>query len=236
MFVMEQNYGDKGYVTYYKLLELLGASEGHFLDFNEDKFRLFFAAAIRAESELMYKMISTLAEIGAIDKELWNQNKIIWCQEFVDKLGELYSKRGRNIPVKPDFNTVKRQKSDEPGPETSHSIVKYSKVKNSKVKNEELKLYFSDEKFIEVWNTLREEKKWKDKSKNALQTSLEKIWILSHGNVEEAIQIMKNAIAGGWQGVFPLDESSKKNNYGTKNRNSQTGERLGFQPGGAGAL
>jgi len=42
MFIMEQKYGDKGYIAYYKILELLGSTEGHYLNFSQDKHRLFF--------------------------------------------------------------------------------------------------------------------------------------------------------------------------------------------------
>jgi hypothetical protein len=59
---------------------------------------------------------------------------------------------------------------------------------------------FDSENFIQVWNTLRAQPKWKGKTKDALQASLK---ILSNLNEQQAIETMMASIAGGWQGLFP---------------------------------
>jgi hypothetical protein len=141
MFIMEQTYGDKGYMSYYKLLEFLGAAEGHFLDFSNDKHRLYFCAAIKADNDLMNKIIGTLVEIGAVNKHLWESKKIIWCQDLIDSVSDLYRKRNRNIPSAPII--------DNNNPvidvENPQSIVKESKVNEIKVNDiQNRKLKFSE--------------------------------------------------------------------------------------------
>lgn len=70
----------------------------------------------------------------------------------------------------------------------------------------ELTLPFNSPEFIEAWELLLSEKKWRNKSKNALRLSLLK---LSRVSESEAIEAIENAISGGYQGVFP--KVNKKN-------------------------
>ncbi len=45
-------------------------------------------------------IVETLAELDAIDRELW-QSGLIWCQHLVDNLVDVYRNRKRNPPSKP---------------------------------------------------------------------------------------------------------------------------------------
>src|SRR5690606_20218069 len=64
------------------------------------------------------------------------------------------------------------------------------------LKKSNLVLPFKNLEFIEIWNVLIKEPKWKNKSINALNQTLEK---LSKESEQDAIQMMKNTIAGNWQ-------------------------------------
>lgn len=279
MFIMEQTYGDKGYCCYYKTLEMLGKSEGHFIDLSINKNKMYFSAILRCnESELM-AMMNTLCVIGAIDKDLWEQKSIVWCQEFVDKLTDLYDRRKCDIPTKETLfdektypheelynkkqacrnkthhliksGEIKKQPCEVCNSETSeahhknyddpydiqwlcrkhhaeiHSqnraigehnenILPQTKLNKSKEKKttlnqnqpasdefKELILPYNSEQFKKIWGVLRQEKKWKNKSFAALQTSLMK---LGRYPEEDAIEMMNNALAGGWQGLFELEK------------------------------
>lgn len=72
-----------------------------------------------------------------------------------------------------------------------------------KEKEIELVYPFDSEKFKTVWSVLISEPKWRKKTKTALQASLMK---LSKHTEEDAIQMIENSIAGGWQGLFELKE------------------------------
>ncbi len=58
--------------------------------------------------------------------------------------------------------------------------------------------------FMDAWQLLLKEPKWSNKTNTALQVSLNKIATFSKGNVADAIEIITNSIAGGYQGVFEL--------------------------------
>ena len=46
-------------------------------------------------------MLNFLGRLGAIDKDLWAVDKIIWCQNFTDRLADVFKKRGVPKPEKP---------------------------------------------------------------------------------------------------------------------------------------
>lgn len=64
--------------------------------------------------------------------------------------------------------------------------------------------YNSDE-FVLVWNMLVKEPNWRKKTKSALQQSLLK---LSKYPESDAIQMMRESLAGGWKGLFELKNTS----------------------------
>ena len=60
-----------------------------------------------------------LADCGNIDKELYTEKKIIWCQNFVDNLKDVYSKRTTPLPKKPfsEDNLPEKIRESEDGKE-----------------------------------------------------------------------------------------------------------------------
>jgi hypothetical protein len=88
-----------------------------------------------------------------------------------------------------------------------------------KVEVENLVFPFDSKDFMSVWDVLTKEKKWRKKSVSALQASLEQ---LSKHTEETAIQMMKNTIAGEWQGLFELKQQNNGNRNGFKNRANET--------------
>ena len=111
MYIMEQQYGDRGYCCYYKLLQLIGRTDNHIVDFSDNKSLLFFSSILRATPEATIQMINTLSEIGAIDDLLWKTDKKIWCQSFVDSVEIVYRNRRVNSPQKPLLSTQKQSDS-----------------------------------------------------------------------------------------------------------------------------
>lgn len=81
--------------------------------------------------------------------------------------------------------------------------------KNLRIKeiNTPLVLYFSSDSFKKAWDILIKEPKWKKKTKNALQLSLNK---LSKYPEQTAIKMIENTIAGGWQGLFEIKDTFVK--------------------------
>lgn len=73
-------------------------------------------------------------------------------------------------------------------------------------KKTELSLPYTSPEFVNTWDILRQQPKWKKKTASALQMSLNKL-----GKYPEkfAVLLMENAIAGGYQGVEFSDTAQK---------------------------
>jgi hypothetical protein len=104
IFTLESLFGNDGYAFWFKLLETLGTQEGLFFDCNKTPDWLFLIAKMRVSSDTATEILNTLAKIEAIDPELWDK-KIIWIQNFADRLNDVYKKRSADIPQKPSFRS-----------------------------------------------------------------------------------------------------------------------------------
>lgn len=113
--VLEGQFGNDGYVFWFKLLEKLASSEGHYLDCsNSRKWQVLLGRA-RVDDNIGRKIMVLLVEMQAIDKELWENHSIIWCQNLVDNVAEAYKNRKREIPRKPfSTNNIPISTSDNP--------------------------------------------------------------------------------------------------------------------------
>jgi DnaD/phage-associated family protein len=133
IFILESSFGNDGYAFWFKLLELLGATEGHYFDCNNLAEWKFLLAKTHVNEEKALKILDTLSELKAIDQELWKQ-KVLWVQKFVDNLTELYKKRASEKPQKPSFRVGNPLYDVVSDAETPQSKVKESIVEESKGK------------------------------------------------------------------------------------------------------
>jgi hypothetical protein len=113
IFILEQKFGNNGYAFWFKLLERLGKTEGHYLNLTDDVEFLFLCSITRLESDNCIEILDLLASIEAIDKELWQTNKTVWCQHFVDGLEDLYSRRKVDKPIRENAVSLKVISSEE---------------------------------------------------------------------------------------------------------------------------
>ena len=136
LFILENTFGNDGYAFWFKLLEILGSTNGHFYDCRNSAEWMFLVAKTRVTEETATEILKTLADLEAIDSELWEQ-KIIWVQHLVDNVADVYKKRSMKLPQKPVFGTETTEEVEFPsqaGSENTQSKVKDSKVKDSKVR------------------------------------------------------------------------------------------------------
>ena len=125
IFILEERYGNDGYAFWFKLLELLAATEGHCIDVGNPFERAYLEAYTRLSGETVTGLLSLLATLDAIDPELYGDNKV-WVQKFVDRLEPLYAKRVTEAPLKPVIGHRIPATEGNPSPDTSK--VKYSIV------------------------------------------------------------------------------------------------------------
>ncbi len=100
LFTVENRFGNDGYAFWFKLLEFLGTQESLSISTDDRANWLYFVAKARVTEETAIQILDVLADIEAIDKELW-KNRIIWSDNFVNRLSDVYKKRGTEKPQKP---------------------------------------------------------------------------------------------------------------------------------------
>lgn len=134
LFIIEETFGNNGYATWFKLLEELGAREGHFIDTNNPADLHYLASKCKVSVISVTEMLDLFATLEAIDKDLWAK-KIVWCQNFVDRIEPVYEKRKQKPPLRPDFCDGNNSISDISVTESTQSKVKESKEKNNTIPN-----------------------------------------------------------------------------------------------------
>jgi hypothetical protein len=139
--IMRGQFGLAGAGFWWSLLEGLGTSPGHFYDGRDSTDLEFLLRKLGTDLVSGTEMLDKLAFLGAIDKILW-QHRVIWSQNFVDRLADVYDKRKRPLPQKPCFCDencnhaivevdISGTENPIPVTEMPQSIVKYSIVNNT---------------------------------------------------------------------------------------------------------
>jgi hypothetical protein len=107
--ILQGKWGNDGYAFWFRLLEKLCSSKGHFIDCrNPVKWQLLLAKT-QLSNGTGEEIMDTLVDLQAIDSELWKKNRIIWCQNLVDNIGDAYRNRRRPVPTRPvptDINPI----------------------------------------------------------------------------------------------------------------------------------
>lgn len=131
MYILEQKYGNDGYAFWFKLLELLGISEGHVIDCRNEATWEFLQAKTRLSEDRCNEILDLLAKLEAIDPELWSK-RVIWSENFVNGVSVVYRNRRVDIPTRPSFYIQKPDSADVSTSEKPQSRVEYSRAEYSK--------------------------------------------------------------------------------------------------------
>ena len=108
--ILEDKFGNDGYAFWFKLLEMLGEAENHYLDLNDDMLWEYLQSRMKLDAGKCTEILGLLAKLDAIDAELWEE-KVVWCQNLVNNVADVYRKRSTDQPsrpvsknTKPEFN------------------------------------------------------------------------------------------------------------------------------------
>ncbi|QJD87591.1 Lin1244/Lin1753 domain-containing protein [Cohnella herbarum] len=101
LFILENDYGNDGYAFWFKLLEVLGDTEGMAFHYGDQANKRFLLSKTRVDEEKGVSILETLAQLGTIDKDLWQDHQIIWVQNLVDNVKDAFKKRIGSLPHKP---------------------------------------------------------------------------------------------------------------------------------------
>ena len=93
MYYIEETYGNDGFATFIKILRELAKTNHHYLDLSKPSTIMFLSAKCKVSKETLISIIKDLVDLGKFDSMLWNENSIVWCQDFIDSIQDAYFKR-----------------------------------------------------------------------------------------------------------------------------------------------
>ncbi len=139
--ILENHFGNDGYAFWFKLLEILATTDGHYYQTENPMNWEFLLAKTHVATELARDIIQLLVQLDAIDKDLWDKHKVIWVQKLVDNVADAYRNRTTRLPHKPSFDGSKPLMADSSLVENSipidisSTINSQTKLNNSKLNN-----------------------------------------------------------------------------------------------------
>jgi hypothetical protein len=93
MYYIEETYGNDGFATFVKILRELAKTDYHYLDLSKPTTLMFLSAKCKVPKETLIAIINDLVDLDKFNSMLWKENRIIWCQDFVDNIQDAYKKR-----------------------------------------------------------------------------------------------------------------------------------------------
>lgn len=210
MFYLEETYGNDGFATFIKLLRELAKTNYHYLDLSKPTTQMFLSAKCKISKETLLLIIKDLVDLGKFDKILWEENCIVWCQDFVDSIQDAYFKR-KNKCITYDgllllLNSLgvrKPSKSKLKDAGNTQTILDYTKLEETKDINEALPFKFfnalidfgGEKQLVSDWIKVRKLKKLSNSEtvfKN-FKSEVDK----SGKNINE---VLKECVVNSWGG------------------------------------
>lgn len=149
MFYIENKYGNDGYAVWIKLLRLLAVTDYHYLNLQSKPDLMFASSKCRVSEETLISVVNDLCELGEFDKTLWEENKVIWSDKFMEGIKDAYDKRNNN-PLSYEqlldrltvLGVRKQSKLPSKGDVKPQTKVNYTKQKKTKANIPELSEVF----------------------------------------------------------------------------------------------
>ena len=216
IFILESRFGNDGYAFWFKLLEILGESDGHFYDCSNASNWAFLLAKTHTDEERANDIVNVLIDLGKIDAELWAARRIIWIENFVRNLSELYRRRVEDLPKKPAFideNQHETNVSDGRNLKQKELLTaETDKVKESKVKERKEKKY-PYQGICDLWNStcvsLPKVMKLTERRKQKIECRLDEFGVQPEQWLETAENLFKRVQASD----FLTGRSANKQNW-----------------------
>lgn len=144
MYYIEETYGNDGFATFIKILRELARSEYHYLDLSKPTTMMFISSKCKVSKDKLEAIITDLVELEKFNRLLWEENKIIWCQDFINSIQDAYLKR-KNKCI--DFNGLLlllirlgvRKPEETSKKITDNTQIRTEEIKTDQKKSEETK-------------------------------------------------------------------------------------------------
>lgn len=161
MFYIEETYGNDGFATFIKILRELAKTNYHYLDLSKPSTMMFLSAKCKISKETLESIIKDLVDLGKFDSNLWSENKIIWCQDFIDSIQDAYKKRNNKcitydglLLLLHSLGVLKQSKLQTKGhvnPQRKEKESKEDEIKENNIEDRKLKFAHTLEPFLLIY-------------------------------------------------------------------------------------
>src|SRR3990167_2870698 len=103
--ILQNRFGNDGYSVWFRLLERISSTRNHIVWQRNSEDREYLAARLYVSPEKLTAILDKLAELHAIDPDLYKRGAI-WCGNLVNRVASVYSSRGAVIPARPDIKSI----------------------------------------------------------------------------------------------------------------------------------
>jgi len=245
MFYIEETYGNDGFATFIKILQELARSEYHYLNLSKSTTIMFLSSKCKVSKEVLLAIINDLVDLEKFDKELWEENNIIWCQDFINSIQDAYLKRKNNCITKNQLllllDSLGVRKLTKLSNKTSLCIentanntqIRLDKTKEDKTKLDDIKFNFKNsllnlvenEVLVNDYLVLRRSKK-----ASLSQTFFESLKSECDNNNYPISEALKVCIERNWAGfkyswIENIEIQNKKQQNGTEKQPNVIGRQ-----------
>tara|TARA_R110000803_G_scaffold208426_1_gene277095 strand:+ start:283 stop:1050 length:768 start_codon:yes stop_codon:yes gene_type:complete len=201
MYYIEETYGNDGFATFIKLLRELAKVDYHYLNLSKPSSLMFLSAKCKISKEVLEAIINDLVDLGKFDSKLWKENKIIWCQDFIDSIQDAYIKRkskcidkGSLLLLLDSLGVRKLSKSS-----NKPSLSSQSTSINPQSKVEYIIEDKRKEELFENWITYRKQINKEIKAERTIKGLADKF---NREPLAVVKFVVENSINNSWQGLF----------------------------------
>ena len=110
--IIDKEY-DRGYEFWFRLLEKLGMTPGHYLDIRKASTWETLVSRSRMPDDTTRACLDRMSVLEMIDPELYAQG-IIWIQNFVDGVNAVYQSRRKDPPSRPTPRQIAESRGESP--------------------------------------------------------------------------------------------------------------------------
>ena len=97
LFILEGKYRCKGTGFFTNVMRFLTLQDDHYFCISDETDQMYFLSKCHCDEDVGIDMLKIMVKTGKLDMDLWDQCKIIACQDLLDSLKDAYRKRSNNI-------------------------------------------------------------------------------------------------------------------------------------------
>ncbi len=97
LFILEGKYRCKGSGFFTNVMRFLTLQDDHYFCIADETDQMYFLSKCHCDEEPGMDMLEIMVKTGKLDVDLWDQCKIIACQDLLDSLKDAYRKRANDI-------------------------------------------------------------------------------------------------------------------------------------------